>query len=104
MSHYEKDGDVGLSNSIGGVSRYHCDIPLVRINSDDVTHRFVQSRKTGLRFASGIGRWLGLTGKALPVYDLFDGVGDEDDHGFAVWMAAKSPQDDPAVDIRPYLK
>ena len=104
LSHYEKNGNVALGNGNGGTSRYQCDIPLVRINSDDEIHRQVKSRKTGLLFTDGLGRWLGLSAKELQPYDLFDGAGDAEDYGFAAWMESKSPKDDPAVDIQPYVK
>ncbi len=104
LSHYEKNGNVALGNGNGGVSRYQCDIPLVRINSDDVVHRVVKSRKTGLLFTDGLGRWLGLSAPELQPYDLFDGVEDVGDYGFGSWMAAKAPKEDPALDIRPYVR
>lgn len=104
LSHYEKNGRLALGNGNGGVSRYQCDIPLVRINSDDEVHRLVKSRKTGLLFAAGLGRWLGLEADDLESYDLFDGIADEGDYGFSGWMAAKSPKDDPALDVRPYVR
>lgn len=104
LAHYEKNGNLSLSNGSGGTSRFHCDVPLVRINSDDVEHRQLKSRKSGLYFTDGMGRWLGLSGKKLPKYDLFDGKSDDSDFGFAAWMRAKSPKDDPAIDIRPFVK
>ena len=104
LSHYEHDGRIGIGPGLGGVSRHQCDIPLVRINSDDTEHRVVKSHKAGVLVTNGLGRWLGLAGEELPSYDLFDGISDSSDYGFAAWMAAKSPKDDPAVDVRPYTK
>lgn len=104
LSHYAQNGQIGMGPGLGGVSRHQCDIPLIRINSDDTKHREIRSRKSGVMVTSGLGQWLGLEGTELPPYDLFNGISDNSDYGFAAWMAAKSPKDDPAVDIQPYIK
>ena len=92
----ESDGRLRLDNT--ALSRRHCDVPLVRMNSDDEAHRRVKSVKLGVRFTDGIGRWLGLAGGALTGYDLFDGVPDT-----ATENPAAQGKDDPPVDIRPFV-
>ena len=104
LSHSDQNGRIGVANGLGGVSRYQCDVPLVRINSDDKDHRVLNSRKAGVLVTEGLGQWLGLVGTDLPSYDLFDGESDKSDYGFADWMTAKSPKDDPAVDIRAHIR
>lgn len=96
LSLSEWDGYLSMDNRT--VSKYHCDIPLVKISSDDQSHQQVKSAKCGFRFTDGIGRWLGLSGEALSGYDLFDGVSDP---AAKTWVP--DGQDDPAVDIRPYI-
>ncbi len=96
LSLSEWDGRLSMDNRSAG--KYHCDIPLVRINSDDRVHRQVKSTKSGFYFTDGIGRWLGLTGSDLSGYDLFDGVSDS-----TCKTLVPNGRDDPAIDIRPYI-
>ncbi len=93
----ESNGRLRLDNTT--VSRHHCDIPLVKISSDDTTHQRVKSVKSGFRFTDGLGRWLGLSGGVLTGYDLFDGVDDLETEN-----PAAEGKEDSAVDIGPFVR
>lgn len=96
LSHVSKDGEVSLNNSRAG--RYHFDVPLLRINSDDRGRTIFESEKDGTKMIYGIADWLGIKTPDLEFsYDLFDGISDKFDP-----YASKKVNlnvDDPAIDI-----
>lgn len=94
MVHREVDGVIQLNNS--GVSKYHNDVPLVKISSDDRDRRVISAEKSGLMFLNGLADWMGISGKQLTPYDLFDGIPDYSDIKI---RQASSRVDDPAIDI-----
>lgn len=94
MVHSTVNGEIQLNNS--AVSKYHHDIPLVKISSDDTSRKVITSEKSGLMFLNGLADWMGIKAEQLQPYDLFDGVPDSNDFGLS-----KQPYkvDDPAIDI-----
>lgn len=94
MVHNDVDGEIMLNNS--SVSKYHHDIPLVKISSDDTSRSVLTSEKSGLMFVNGLANWMGIEAEQIQPYDLFDGITDSNDFGLS-----KQPYkvDDPAIDI-----
>lgn len=94
MAHRDIDGITQLNNNF--VSKYHHDVPLVKISSDDSSRKVLNSQKSGLMFVNGLANWMGIEGKQIQSYDLFDGIADSNDFGLS-----KQPYrvDDPARDI-----
>ncbi|MEG9964158.1 hypothetical protein V6267_23265, partial [Citrobacter portucalensis] len=82
-------------------SKYHHDIPLVKISSDDDKRTIVTSRKSGLMFVNGLASWMGIADDSISPYNLFDGISSTEDYGLSK-QAYKV--DDPAVDITYDLK
>lgn len=78
LSHdLRKKGIPRLINAYPG--RYHLDVPLIRINSDDVVAKRMCSQKNGDNFFYGLADWLGVTGDGIYKYDLFDGLTDSNE-------------------------
>lgn len=98
MVHRDIDGVIQLNNNF--VSKYHHDIPLVKISSDDSIRKVVESQKSGLMFVNGLANWMGISAQQVAPYDLFDGVTENDDYGLS-----QQPYkvDDPAIDISSVL-
>lgn len=94
MAHRDVDGVIQLNNNF--VSKYHHDIPLVKISSDDTGRAVVNSQKSGMMFVNGLASWMGIRAQQIQPYNLFDGVADSEDYGLS-----KKPYkvDDPAIDI-----
>ncbi|MCX9068488.1 phosphoethanolamine transferase [Citrobacter portucalensis] len=94
MVHREINGVIQLNNNY--VSKYHHDIPLVKISSDDTDRKVFSTEKSGLMFVNGLASWMGINAKQIQQYDLFDGVPDKQDYGLS-----QQPYkvDDPAIDI-----
>lgn len=97
MVHVEKDGVILLNNN--RTSKFHYDIPLIKIDSDDYEQIFLKSQKSGLRFTEGIAHWLGIQNEQLRHYDLFDGIHDSEDFGLHKKIQAIDTPPDPAIDI-----
>ena len=97
MVHVEKDGVIILNNNRR--SKFHYDIPLIKIDSNDHERIFLKSQKSGLRFTEGIGHWLGIKNDQLHHYDLFDGIHDSEDFGLRKKIQAIDTPLDPAIDI-----
>lgn len=94
MVHREVNGEIQLNNNY--VSKYHYDIPLIKISSDDNERKVLESRKSGLMFVNGVADWMGVEGDLIEPYDLFDGVSNKQDYG----LSKKAYKvDDPAIDI-----
>lgn len=98
MAHRDVDGVIQLNNNY--VSKYHHDIPLVKISSDDRERKVISSQKSGLLFVNGLASWMGIRAEKIQPYDLFDGVSDTNDFGLS-----QQPYkvDDPAIDISSVL-
>lgn len=98
MAHRDVDGVIQLNNNY--VSKYHHDIPLVKISSDDRERKVISSQKSGLMFVNGLANWMGISAEKIQSYDLFDGVSDANDFGLS-----QQPYkvDDPAIDISSVL-
>lgn len=82
-------------------SKYHYDIPLIKISSDDVKKTHINSFKSGLNFTNGIANWIGINSNRLDNhYDLFDGKSDMNDYGLFKKINSINKEADPAIDIR----
>lgn len=81
-------------------SKYHYDIPLIKLSSDDKEKVKLHSFKSGLNFTNGIANWMGIDSKQLDIhYDLFDGVNDNNDYGLFNKIKLNNNHPDPAIDI-----
>lgn len=94
LVHREINGEIKLNNNYA--SRYHHDIPLIKISSDDIKRTTVTSQKSGLMFVNGLADWMGIEGNSISSYNLFDGIPNTQDYGLSK-QAYKV--DDPAIDI-----
>ncbi|WP_370554660.1 hypothetical protein [Edwardsiella tarda] len=94
MAHREINGEIQLNNNY--VSKYHYDIPLVKISSDDNKKSRLNSKKSGLMFLNGLADWMGVEGKSIEPYNLFDGLSSKKDYKS---NDKKYKVDDPAIDI-----
>lgn len=99
LVHREINGEIKLNNNY--TSKYHHDIPLVKISSDDDKRTVVTSQKSGLMFVNGLANWMGITGDSISPYNLFDGISSTQDYGLSK-QAYKV--NDPAIDITNDLK
>ena len=77
--HSESGGRIKLHNN--SVSPLHYDVPLIKIDSEMQGRQYIKSKKSGLKFTTGLAQWLDIQADELEVYDLFDGVDDVDDYG-----------------------
>lgn len=97
LCHKEIDNKLIINNN--SKSKFHYDIPLIKIDSNR-TERITQNcRKSGLNFTEGLATWMGITGKALIKYDLFDGIDDPSDYGLCQHIDEIKQEPDPAVDL-----
>lgn len=94
MVHREMNGRIYLNNNY--ISKYHHDIPLIKISSDDIDRKEVSSKKSGLMFVNGLANWMGVEGKSINSYNLFDGIPSSQDYGLS---KQDYKVDDPAIDI-----
>lgn len=96
LVHREINDELRLNNNV--LSKYHYEIPLFKISSDDVDRQECQSFKSGLNFTNGIANWMGITAAQLdPNYSLFDCKDDPSDFGLSEKLV--NGIDDPAIDI-----
>lgn len=96
--HSELGGRLKLHNN--AISKFHYNIPLVKIDSQEKGRFFVKSEKSGLNFTAGIASWLGIEAEGqLEKYDLFDGVSDQTDFGLKSRIKSIKNEPDPAVVI-----
>ncbi|MEG6112889.1 phosphoethanolamine transferase [Enterobacter hormaechei] len=93
LSHKDVSGVIQMNNSY--IGKYHYNVPLVRISSDDTTHREFKSQKSGVMFLNGIADWMGIYGDSIEQYNLFDGVNQNNNYGLKI----HNESDDPAIDI-----
>ena len=96
--HSELGGRLKLHNN--AISKFHYDVPLIKIDSQGKGRFFVKNEKSGLNFTAGIASWLGIEAEGqLEKYDLFDGVSDQTDFGLRNQIESISGEPDPAVVI-----
>ena len=94
--HSESGGRLKLHNN--AISKFHYDVPLVKIDSQGEGRLFIESEKSGLNFTAGIASWLGIEAEGqLEKYDLFDGVSDQSDFGLKNRIERINSEPDPAV-------
>lgn len=96
LVHREVDGVIQVNNNFA--SKYHYNIPLVKISSDDEVRKEISSKKSGLMFVNGLASWMGIHASQLEPYDLFDGVDDMNDYGLNKIIDGIKV-DDPAIAI-----
>lgn len=94
LAHQKINGDIKLNNNYN--SKYHYDIPLVKISSDDDKRTVVTSRKSGLMFVNGLAEWMGIEGGSISSYNLFDGISNPQDYGLSKKVYEI---DDPAINL-----
>lgn len=95
---HSKNGDkVVLTNNFA--SKYHYDIPLIKIDSEGDKHQELTSEKSGLNFTEGLGNWMGIQNPELPEYDLFDGKDDPTDYGLKAKIKSIRTPEDPSIDL-----
>lgn len=94
--------EIKLNNN--STSKFHYDIPLIRMDSEAKEKMVLNSEKSGLRFTQGLAKWMGIKNPKLEDYDLFDGKSDPNDFGLKDKIAAIKNPPDPAIDITPFLK
>ena len=102
MIHREIDGIIYLNNN--KASKRHYDIPLLVLDSEATEQKVLNTRKSGLSFTEGLGRWMNITAEQIQSYDLFDGKDDVFDYGLKQRIQAISEPDDPPIDTTRYLK
>lgn len=96
----EKSGKTILHNT--DLGREHYDIPLIRINSDDVGRNYFTASKSALNFTEGIGYWIGIKNPKLKSYDLFSNKNDYTDYGLKEKI--KNLRSDPPIIIKTIAK
>lgn len=77
--HSESGGRLKLHNN--STSKFHYDVPLIKIDSEKKDRLYIKSFKSGLSFTEGISSWVGVTAKGVGKYNLFDGFDDVQDYG-----------------------
>lgn len=97
----KENGVITVSNNFR--SRYHFDIPLFKISSDDTVRKEFKSFKSSINFINGLANWLGIENDKLDKnYSLFDNKDDKDIAG-DIELINSISHDDPAIDISKYL-
>ncbi|HGO5824532.1 TPA: phosphoethanolamine transferase [Mannheimia haemolytica] len=93
----EKNGEIILNNYER--SKYHFNIPLFKISSDDTEKTVIKANKSGLHFTNGIANWVGIHNPILDKnINLFSNINDPD---YGLFETIKKIQvDDPAIDIQ----
>lgn len=98
LTHYETYDQVKLTHS-KLVGKYHYQIPLFKISSDDNQRIECNSFKSGLNFTNGLANWMSIKAKQLEEnYSLFDCQSDPDDFGLS--KKFDNTIDDAAIDLR----
>lgn len=62
----------------GEKSNSNFDVPLIKIDSDAMSKKYIKSKKSGLCFACGLAGWMGIETDSFKRCDLFDGKDDPD--------------------------
>ena len=101
--HKLNDGKILLNNNVA--SKFHYDIPLIKIDSDNKDLRLtLSSEKSGLNFTEGLANWMGIRNPDLLLYDLFDGKKDPTDFGLKRKIESIKTPPDPAIDLSSHLQ
>lgn len=101
LSHRDIDDKIYINNNL--LSKYHYDIPLIKLSSNDTSRTYIKVNKSGLNFTNGIASWIGIKNKELNnKYNLFDDI-DDDDYGLADKLKNSKTIDDPAINIKEYI-
>lgn len=101
LCHKEINDRLILNNN--SKSKFHYDIPLIKIDSDRTDRIFQKCQKSGLNFTEGLATWMGITGEELIKYDLFDGIDDPSDYGLRQHIDEIKQKPDPAVDLTGHI-
>lgn len=96
------DGKIIIDNNV--VSKYHYDIPLVKIDSNGISTKYLKSKKSALRFTEGLAYWMGIKNQNLRAYNLFDGISDATDYGLKERREKRNPLDDTPIDMTNLIK
>lgn len=86
------------------ISYFQYNVPLIKIDSDEIDHRVIESRKSALHFTEGLATWMGIKNPNLQPYNLFDGISDSTDYGLNERRAKRNPINDPPIDMSDKLK
>ncbi|AKO48455.1 phosphoethanolamine transferase [[Haemophilus] ducreyi] len=98
LIHSENKNGIHILNT--AQSKFHFDVPLFKISSDDQERHVYKVFKSGLNFTDGIGKWLGIINKKLnPAVDLFSNQADDNDYGLKQIIEKIPAKPDPAVII-----
>ena len=96
LAHKEDKGQVVINNNL--LSKHHYSIPLVLIDSEFDSRKYLVSQKSGLLFTDGLATWLEISNDKLSGYNLFDGKNDSSSFGLKEKIEAIK-YIDPAIDI-----
>ncbi|TCP14290.1 glucan phosphoethanolaminetransferase (alkaline phosphatase superfamily) [Bisgaardia hudsonensis] len=98
VAHSDTNGEMFLGNNYA--SKFHHNIPLLKISSDDTEHKTLTSFKSGLNFTNAIANWIGIRNpKVDNSFDLFNGIDDPSDYGLKEKIQKYKHPTDPAIDI-----
>lgn len=102
LAHKTEKNKTTLTNNIA--SKFHYDIPLIKIDSDRNERIEISSEKSGLNFTEGLGNWMNIQNPELPKTSLFDGKNDLTDYGLKEKINLIPTPKDPAIDLTGKLK
>lgn len=97
LAHKTEKNKTTLTNNFS--SKFHYDIPLIKIDSDRNDRIELSSEKSGLNFTEGLGNWMNIQNPDLPKTSLFDGKNDLTDYGLKEKINLISTPKDPAIDL-----
>lgn len=97
LAHKTEKNKITLTNNFA--SKFHYDIPLIKIDSDRNDRIELSSEKSGLNFTEGLGNWMNIQNLDLPKTSLFDGKNDLTDYGLKEKVNLISTPKDPAIDL-----
>ena len=97
LAHKTEKNKTTLTNNFA--SKFHYDIPLIKIDSDRNDRIELSSEKSGLNFTEGLGNWMNIQNPDLPKTSLFDGKNDLTDYGLKEKINLISTPKDPAIDL-----
>ncbi|WP_341488812.1 phosphoethanolamine transferase [Photobacterium damselae subsp. damselae] len=96
LSHRLVDGQILFNNN--KVSKYHFDVPLIKMSSDDYQHDEYNVSKSGAFFTDGLASWLGINNEKISNrYDLFSNESDKEISHYRVKL--DEYKNDPAINI-----
>ncbi|WP_373217270.1 phosphoethanolamine transferase [Parasutterella excrementihominis] len=102
LAHKTEKNKTTLTNNFA--SKFHYDIPLIKIDSDRNDRIELSSEKSGLNFTEGLGNWMNIQNPDLPKTSLFDGKNDLTDYGLKEKINLITTPKDPAIDLTGKLK